>query len=140
MATRTPRRTRKPARATEPRQASQAEQPKARTFEPAEVGRRTVFASGAMPAGIGGFRRGQWVVVKNSLPDDRKRRVGIYVQAKSMATGEVHLVDEKGDTMLSLPEHPHANIEPASLEDIPAPRRPKSHPMYASRPSGDGSA
>jgi len=68
------------------------------------------------------------------MPDDKKRRVGIYVAPKSTGTGEVHLTDaDKGETILVLPEHPHANIEPADYEDIPTQRRPAEPGRYPRR-------
>lgn len=87
------------------------------------------------PLGVqdGRFRSGQWVMVSNVLEGDTVDRIGIYVRSSGVGAAEVHLVNSLGETTIVLPQHPVANLRTAFLEDIPAPRRPVSHPRYRSR-------
>lgn len=62
------------------------------------------------------LRKGMWVRYEG--------RTGILTRAFNDATGEVHIVNDQGETILIEPHVTLLALAQASYEDIPEPRRP----------------
>lgn len=89
-------------------------------------------ASGPSPTRATTFRPGQWVVVAN-LFGETNPHVAIFMRPLGASLGEVHVVDSESGETLAIAGVPLSSIETASLEDIPAQRRPQAHARYPSR-------
>jgi len=75
------------------------------------------------------LRKGMWIVsagkvgILNAL-GPRAANIAKGELALAAGQGEVHLVDDKGDTATILPAVPLSSLAQAAFDDIPAPRRP----------------